>query len=1178
MTGSNHSGPAGFLDLLREKVVVFDGAMGTSLQTQNPTPDDFGGERYAGCNEYLVLTRPEMVRKVHAGFLEAGADVVETDTFGGTSVVLAEYGLEGKVYELNLAAARLAKEVAAEYSTAARPRFVAGSMGPTTKLPTLGHISFAAMEQAFYDQARGLADGGADLLVVETCQDLLQAKAGLAGVRRYFADAKRSLPVIVSVTVEQSGTMLLGTEIAAALTALEPFRPDLIGMNCATGPKEMSESVRHLCRHSPVPVFVMPNAGIPENVGGLAHYHLTPEELVRYLRHFVTDLGVAAVGGCCGTTPAHIRALAASVGALSPPAREWTPAPGCSSLYHHAPYRVAPAPTLVGERTNANGSRKFRDLLAAEDWEAMTAMGKEQAKEGAHLLDVCVAYVGRDEARDMREFIPRLNTQVTLPLMIDSTEPPVIEEALARISGKAVVNSVNFEDGGERLHRVLGLCRKYGAAVVGLTIDEQGMAKSVERKIEIASRIIGVATSEYGMRESDVIIDPLTFTLGSGDPEFRDAGVSTIEALRELRRRHPDAQTSLGVSNISFGLNPRTRHVLNSVFLHYAIEAGLEMAIVHASKILPLYRIPESEREICRRLIFNERNGGRDPLEELLEAFSGESKIERAPVDAAAPVAERLKRRIIDGDKVGLSADLDEALRDTGPIDIINTILLDGMKTVGELFGSGQMQLPFVLQSAEVMKTAVAHLEPFMDKAESTSKGTMVLATVKGDVHDIGKNLVDIILTNNGYRVVNLGIQCALETMLKAHDDNRADAIGMSGLLVKSTLIMKENLEVMTERKLAVPVILGGAALTRRYVEQDLNAVYPGKVFYARDAFDGLRMMERIRAGDTAVPEAAVAAPGSTEEAEDSDPGTGYEAKVLLAAAAPVETRAAAPPARVTPPRAPFYGTRVVPGVPLAEIYRYINEVALVRGQWQVKKGKLAPEEYRALLDGKILPELRRLQALAERERLLAPAVVYGYYPCRAQGNDLVVYAREGGTDPSAEWDPAEPVALAERIRFSFPRQKKDRKLCIADFFVDGADGGYDVLGVQLVTVGAVASAHAKKLFESGDYKEYLYFHGLGVESAEGLAEYWHKVVRGELGIGADDHPDIRKLFGQQYRGSRYSFGYPACPALEDQGPLFELLRPERIGVSLTEEFQLVPEQSTSAIIVHHPEARYFTL
>ncbi len=1169
-----------FKDLLREKIVVFDGAMGTSIQDRNPTPDDYGGERLAGCNEYLVISNPAMVRDVHVSFLEAGADVVETDTFGGTSVVLAEYGLQERVVELNRAAAKLAREAADQFSTPAAPRYVAGSMGPTTKLPTLGHITFGAMEQAFYDQATGLAEGGVDLLVIETCQDLLQAKAALAGVRRYFLDARRSLPVIVSVTVEQTGTMLLGTEIAAALTALEPFNPDMIGMNCATGPKEMSESIRHLCHHSPFPVFVMPNAGIPENVGGLAHYHLTPAELVRYLGHFVSDLGVSAVGGCCGTTPEHIRALAGAVASLPPPERRWTPAPGVSSLYQHVPYRTLPAPTLVGERTNANGSRRFRDLLASEDWEAMTGMGKEQEREGAHLLDVCVAYVGRDEARDMREFIPRLNTQVMLPLMIDSTEPPVIEEALMRISGKAIVNSVNFEDGGERLHRVLGLCRKYGSAVVALTIDEQGMAKSVERKEAIARRILETATGTYGMRESDIIFDPLTFTLGSGDPEFRDAGVNTLNALRAIKKNHPDVQTSLGVSNISFGLSPRTRTALNSVFLHHAIEAGLDMAIVHASKIVPLYRIPEAEREACRRLIFNDRTGGGDPLEALLALFSGGVTAERAAPAADAPIGERLKRRVVDGNKVGLQADLDIALTTTRALDIINDILLDGMKTVGELFGSGQMQLPFVLQSAEVMKSAVAYLERFMDKAESSTKGTIVLATVKGDVHDIGKNLVDIILTNNGYRVINLGIQCALETMLEAWRVHGADAIGMSGLLVKSTLIMKENLEVLTERRLDIPVILGGAALTRRYVEQDLNAVYPGRVFFARDAFDGLHLMERIRGGGIAIPPVhpGPQPDGAEAAVESDDPGTGFEAKIMLSAAEAPGSSNLRSVAKAPPVAVPFFGTKVVRSVPLAEVYAYINTTALIRGQWQVKKGKLAPDDYRRLLEEKVYPELARLQGEAERDRLITPDVVYGYYPCRPEGNDLILYVPEGHSDPSGRWEPRDDRPLREIVRFSFPRQGRDRKLCIADYFHPPNPDAYDVIGVQLVTVGARASEHAKMLFDSDRYQEYLYFHGLSVESAEGLAEYWHKVVREEMGIAADDAAEIKKLFSQHYRGSRYSFGYPACPSLEDQAKLFVLLKPERIGVTLTEEFQLVPEQSTSAIIVHHPEARYFTL
>ncbi len=1176
-----------FLDILATKIVVFDGAMGTSIQSRNPGIDDFGGESLAGCNEHLVLSRPEMIREIHREFLEAGADVIETDTFGATSVVLAEYGLEQSVHEINLAAARLAREVAGEYSTAARPRFVAGSMGPTTKLPTLGHIGFDELERSYAEQARGLAEGGVDLLIIETCQDPLQAKAALAAVYGYFSESGRRLPVIVSVTVERNGTMLLGTEIGAALTALEPFGADMIGMNCATGPKEMSESIRYLCHNSPVPVFVMPNAGIPENVGGLAKYHLSPDEMVRYMRHFVSDLGVAAVGGCCGTTPEHIRALAGAVGTLTPGKRTWNFTPGCSSLYQHVSYRIDPAPTLIGERTNANGSRKFRDLLATEAWEGMTAMGKEQAREGAHLLDVCVAYVGREETRDMVELVPRLNTQVTLPLMIDSTEPPVIEEALKRISGKAIVNSVNYEDGGGRLERVLGLCRRYGAAVVALTIDEEGMAKTVERKVAIAGRILKTATKRFGMHPRDVIFDPLTFTLGSGDEEFRKAGVHTLEGIRRIKEEFPEVQTSLGVSNISFGLSPGARHVLNSVFLHYAIEAGLDMAIVHASKILPLFKISDEEREVCRRLIFDERAGGDDPLGRLMALFSGKGGPERSTVKKDAPVGERLKARVIDGDKIGIEADLDEALKDTPALDIINRILLDGMKVVGELFGSGQMQLPFVLQSAEVMKTAVAYLEPFMDKAEDSSKGTLVLATVKGDVHDIGKNLVDIILTNNGYRVVNLGIQCALEKMLTAWEENGADAIGMSGLLVKSTLIMKENLGVLTERGLSVPVILGGAALTRRYVEEDLDSVYPSRVFYARDAFDGLKLMEKIMAGD--LPGSGKGKAGATRKktarSDQEEEATGYEAKVLMAPAAPFPQSgsgsAAVGPAPADIPRAPFYGSKVVTDIPLGEVYSYINETALIRGQWQVKKGTLGADEYRELLESRVYPELTRLQHQAEQEGLLVPKVVYGYFPCRSEGDDLVLYIPRPNDDPSATWESGDNPPLKEALRFTFPRQRKDRKISIADYFSSVRNGTreeYDVVGMHLVTVGERASEHSRKLFEADRYQEYLYFHGLSVEAAEGLAEYWHKQMRAELGIGGNDAGEIKKLFSQQYRGSRYSFGYPACPSLEDQEKLFRLLRPERIGVTLTEEFQLVPEQSTSAIIVHHPEARYFTL
>ncbi len=1172
----------GFLDISREKVIIFDGAMGTNIQRQNLSEDDFGGDKYNGCNEYLVLSKPSAVEKVHADFLSAGCDVVESDTFGGTPIVLAEYGLSEEAHKLNFEAAKLARRIASDFSEKGRPRFVAGSMGPTTKLPSLGHISFTDMMAAYYVQARGLLEGGAHLLVVETSQDLLQSKAALAGIFSYFGDARVKVPVVASVTIETMGTMLLGTEIAAALTALEPFEIDFVGMNCATGPKEMSESVRYLTANSPKPVFVMPNAGLPENVGGHAHYKLSPDEFVYYLSHFVKDLGVNIVGGCCGTTEAHLAKLAAAVGSLAPAPRTWEFTPGSSSLYQTAPFHIEPPPVLIGERTNANGSKLFRELLAREDFEGMAAMAKEQAREGAHVLDVCTAYVGRDEKRDMREFITRLNTQVTLPLMIDSTEPPVIEEALQRIGGKAIVNSINMEDGEERMSKILPLCKKYGAAVVALTIDEQGMAKSVDRKLEIARRIHRLATGKYGISENNIIFDTLTFTLGSGDEEFRRAGIETIGAIRRIKEEFPKIFTSLGVSNISFGLAPPARHALNSVFLHYAIESGLDMAIVHASKILPLFKIPELEREICRKLIFDERSQGYDPLRDLLSAYAEKKGETRKEKPKAGPVEERLKNRIIDGDKIGLQADLDEALTSYAALDVINKILLGGMKVVGDLFGSGQMQLPFVLQSAEVMKAAVGYLEQFMDKSSVSSSGTLVIATVKGDVHDIGKNLVDIILTNNGYRVINLGIQCPLDRMLTAWEDSRADAIGMSGLLVKSTLIMKENLQVMNERGLVPPVILGGAALTRRYVENDLRSLYPGPLFYANDAFDGLHFMEQIvaarKGGKPLDGWSARATAGPPEEAL-----SGLEAKIALA---PKGTDGTVHPAEI--PRAPFFGTKIVDEIRLDEIFSYLNDVALIRGQWQVRRGTMAEADYTRLLNDKIYPELKSLESQAKKEGWLRPSVVYGYYPCQSDGDDLIIFRPSSGDDdPTAPWTPEtaekfrnglQPGRAEEWIRFTFPRQTKGRFFCISDFFAPKKSGRMDVVGFHLVTMGGAASDHSSKLFSQNNYKDYLYFHGLSVESAEALAELWHKKIREELGIDKNDAADVKKLFSQHYRGSRYSFGYPACPSLEDQSKLFALLKPERIGVRLTDEYQLVPEQSTSAIIVHHPEARYFNV
>jgi 5-methyltetrahydrofolate--homocysteine methyltransferase len=1172
-----------FLKILQNKVIVFDGATGTYLQGQNLNSDDFGGEHLAGCNEYLVVSKPSVVEKMHREYLETGCDVIETNSFGSTRIVLAEYGLEDCVYELNLKAAQIAKHAATEYSCTSHQCFVAGSMGPTTKLPSLGHISFKDMAAAYHEQVKGLIEGGVDLLCVETCQDILQSKAALYGIFKYFRQAQHRVPVIVSVTIESIGTMLLGTEISAALTSLEPYDIDVIGINCATGPKEMSEHVRTLADISPKPIIVMPNAGMPENIDGKAHYHLSPNEFTSFLTHFVKNLNVSIVGGCCGTTPEHIRQLVDSVSNLTTKKREYEFVPGVSSLFQSVPFKIENPPILIGERTNANGSKFFRDLLAKEDWEGIVALGREQVREGAHLLDVCAAYVGRDEVSDICEIVSRFNQQVTIPLMIDSTEPLAIEEALQRISGKAIINSVNLEDGEERFSRILQLCKKYGAAVVALTIDEEGMAKTVEKKLAIARRIYNLATNKYGMKPYDLIFDALTFTLGSGDEGFRRSAIQTIEAIRSIKEVLPGVHTSLGVSNVSFGLSPAARSVLNSVFLHYAVEAGLDMAIVHASKIRPLYKIDEKGREIARQLIFDERKWeGQgenrrlvfDPLVEFMAFYSGKKKESKEiEINSGSTVEERLKNRIIDGDKVGVNVDLDEALKKYSPIDIINTILLDGMKVVGDLFGSGQMQLPFVLQSAEVMKSTVAYLESFMGKTGGSKKGTMVIATVKGDVHDIGKNLVDIILTNNGYKVINLGIKCSVEKMIEAAKEHNADAIGMSGLLVKSTLVMKENLEVMNEQNLTIPVVLGGAALTRQYVEQNLRSIYNGLVHYANDAFDGLKLMEQIITGKTRNGRS------NTEIIEDIGESTLSESGMKIEPATKEEGKTlkrSKVRTDVNIPIPPFWGTRIVEDLSLDEVFKYINETALFRGQWRIVRGKRSEEEYRKIIEQHIYPEYIALKSEVRNQSLLKPKVVYGYFPCQSDGNDLIIY------------HPIEQVNLQstvynlksfkEWLRFTFPRQTDDRFLCISDFFASVDSGKIDIVAFQMVTIGKKASEYSKRLFDSNEYKDYLYFHGLSVETTEALAELWHKHIREELVIAGKDSLDIKRLFSKNYQGARYSFGYPACPNLEDHKKLFDLLQPERIGVTMTNEFMLNPEQSTDAIIVHHPEAKYFNV
>ncbi|MFF5976793.1 methionine synthase [Streptomyces sp. NPDC012769] len=1141
-------------DEFATRVVVADGAMGTMLQAADPTMDDFTG--LEGCNEILNLTRPDIVASVHDAYFSVGVDCVETNTFGANLAALAEYGIENRVYELSEAGARIARGVADAHTAAdGRPRWVLGSMGPGTKLPTLGHVTYEPLRDAYQQNAEGLIRGGADALLVETSQDLLQTKAAVIGARRALDwCGAGDLPLIVQVTVETTGTMLLGSEIGAALTALEPLGIDMIGLNCATGPAEMAEHLRYLSRHARIPVSVMPNAGLPVLTSDGAHYPLSPAELADAQEAFVRDYGPALVGGCCGTTPEHLREIVERVRGAAVPARTVQPEPGASSLYSHVPFRQDTAYLAIGERTNANGSKKFREAMLEGRWDDCVEMARDQIREGAHMLDLCVDYVGRDGVADMEELAGRFATASTLPIVLDSTEVGVLRAGLEKLGGRAVVNSVNYEDGDgpeSRFAQVTTLAKEHGAALMALTIDEEGQARTAEKKVAIAERLIADLTGKWGIRESDILIDTLTFTICTGQEESRKDGIATIEAIRELKRRHPDVQTTLGLSNISFGLNPAARIVLNSVFLDECVKAGLDSAIVHASKILPIARLEPEQVEVALDLIHDRRREGYDPLQRLLELFEGATakslKAGKAEELLALPLEERLKRRIIDGEKNGLEADLDEALSTTSALDIVNRILLDGMKTVGELFGSGRMQLPFVLQSAEVMKTAVAYLEPHMEKSDAEGKGTIVLATVRGDVHDIGKNLVDIILSNNGYNVVNIGIKQPVSAILEAAEQHSADVIGMSGLLVKSTVIMKENLEELNGRGLAekYPVILGGAALTRAYVEQDLHEIYQGEVRYARDAFEGLRLMDALMAVKRGVPGASL-----PELKQRRVPKR--ETPVL-------EVRESEPAGRSdvavdnAVPEPPFLGTRVVKGIQLAEYASWLDESALFKGQWGLKDKETIESEGRPRLRG----WLDRLQT----DHLLEAAVVYGYFPCVSKGDDLIVLDEDGG----------------ERTRFTFPRQERGRRLCLADFFRAEDSGEVDVLGLQIVTVGSRVGEETAKLFAADSYRDYLELHGLSVQLAEALAEYWHGRVRAEWGIaGASEPTGIEGMLRTEYQGCRYSLGYPACPDLEDRAKIAELLGPERIGVVLSEEYQLHPEQSTDAFVVHHPEASYF--
>ena len=1453
-----------FLELLKEKVVVFDGAMGSNLQGQNLTIEDWGGANFENCSENLLYTKPEAIEKVHVGFLEVGCDVIETNSFGGGEVVLAEFGMVAQTYDVNLKAAQLAKRLANDYSTPAKPRFVAGSIGPGTKLPTLGHISYDNLKKAYDEQIRGLYDGGVDLFIVETAQDLLQIKAALRSIFEFFEKRKVKIPVITQVTIETFGTMLNGTEIAAALTALEPFPIDVIGMNCGTGPDQMTEHIKYLCDNSPLPVSVLPNAGMPEVKDGQQFYTETPEDFSGKVEHFAKDFGANIVGGCCGTSFEHLRQVVEKMEGVTPKHREINFAPSASSIYFSQPYTQDNSFLIVGERVNASGSKKMRDLLEANDWDGLIKLAKEQEREGAHILDVNVDFVGRDGVADMHELVSKLVTNVKIPLMLDSTEWEKMEAGLKLAGGKCILNSTNYEDGEERYLKLLEVAKEYGAAIVVGLIDEDGMARTADKKVEIARRAFKQAT-EFGIEAHDIFFDPLALPISTGIEEDRANAAETIESIKQIHAEMPEANIILGVSNVSFGLNPASRIVLNSIFLHECVEAGMNSAIVNASKILPLNRFNEREIEVALDLIYDRRRWNSDtpvrmdakhskkhdesenaegtdksvrvpslnaeeadksvrvpkekmgwhsrgflphfdgnvtrfitfrladslpqnilnrlkeelahdkladnsdeyrertekyldqgigacilkspeiaeiventiayeheksceiiswvimpnhvhlllrPLEgqslsDIMKRIKGVSArkinqatdssgsvwhpdyfdrfirdadhftktvdyIENNPVKAGLCVTpsewrfkgntdtlvrmsaaheqivgggtadsdrsvrvpsdicvydplgefttmfegktaksmkvdtsnlsieEKLKHHVIDGEKIELEDNLKIALETYPALDIVNDILLGGMKVVGDLFGSGQMQLPFVLQSAEVMKTAVKYLEPFMEKVEGEqSKGVMVLATVKGDVHDIGKNLVDIILTNNGYRVVNLGIKQTIDDILNAVSETQCDAIGMSGLLVKSTLVMRDNLEIMNERGINVPVVLGGAALNRKYVDNDLVPIFNGRLFYARDAFDGLHAMDLLtqktfateNTENTEKAKAATAngkskslaltndlsAPDddSIQTVTDAEDLVGEDAK-LGTQAARVSTRNVGDTTHTTKsdaaqlenlPTAPFYGSKVVELKDLSKVFAFINETALFKGQWQYKQGKSSKEDYQNLLEREVYPKFKEIKAQATRDKLLEAKLVYGYFPCQSEGNDLIIYQDDERT---------------ERMRFTFPRQPIEQRggknLCLADYFAPKDSGKIDVVAFDLVTMGRKASEHAAELFKADKYNEYLLFHGLSVESAEALAEMWHKRIREELRIAGADAPVMAKLFHQGYQGSRYSFGYPACPNLEDQTKLFELLHPERIDVELSEEFQLHPEQSTSAIIIHHPEAKYFNV
>jgi 5-methyltetrahydrofolate--homocysteine methyltransferase len=1181
-----------FLEALAQRVLIFDGAMGTNIQRYQLTAQDYGGQATEGCNEYLLLTKPSVIEEIHAGFLEAGCDVVETDSFMGSRLKLDEYGLGALTREINLKAAQLARSLADRYSTLEQPRFVAGSVGPTGMLPSssdplLSNITYQQLAEIFREQACALLEGGVDVLLIETSQDILEVRAAITGLRRAMRQVGRTVPIQAQVSLDTSGRMLLGTDIAAVMTTLVGLRVDVIGLNCSTGPEHMREPVRFLAENCPLPISTVPNAGLPLNVNGLAVYPMEPEPMATALRDFITEFGVNIVGGCCGNSHEHLRAIVNACRNAPPKPRPTVnynlnnknfasiSLPFVSSSIRATALQQDPPPLLVGERVNSQGSRKAKQALLNEDYDTLLGIAREQVEGGAHILDVCVALTERtDEPEQMAKTIKKLSMGIEAPLVIDSTEPDVIKAALEVSPGRAIINSINMENGRQRIESVMPMAIEHGAAVVALTIDEIGMGKTTARKVEIAHNIYDICVHEYGLAPNALIFDALTFPITTGQEELQTAGIETLEAIKRIKAELPGVLTILGVSNISFGLKPHARAVLNSVFLYHAVKAGLDLAIVNPTHITPYAEIDAEQRQLAEDLIYNRS----DALPRYIAYFEehepqADANITKVDPTEGMNTAERIHWQILHRRKEGIEPLIEQAIeeratelgipRSEAAANLLNTVLLPAMKDVGDRFGAGELILPFVLQSAEVMKRAVACLERFLEKKEGYTKGKVVLATVFGDVHDIGKNLVNTILSNNGYTVYDLGKQVPLNTILDKAIEVNADAIGLSALLVSTSKQMPLCVKELHKRGLDFPVIVGGAAINRSYgrrilfvdeqAPESTPIPYKPGVFYARDAFEGLEIIDKLTStaeGHTRFVEQIIeealnerfkkAAPGIDVSSNGSIKGIDIPSSSIQ---------------RDTPiPKPPFWGPRVLERIGIEDVAACMDLNTLFRLHWG---GKAHGQEFTRLVEQEFRPRLERMLREARQQRYLQPKVIYGYFPCQSSANELIIY------DPQQY---SEGHGKREITRFHCPRQLEHERLCLADYFASVESGKVDVVAFQVVTMGQSASNAVQRLQQAGDYAEAYFTHGLGVEMAEGLAEYTNRLVRQELG-----------LEGQ--RGRRYSWGYPAIPDLEDHAKVFQLLpASSTIGIELTQAYQLVPEQSTAAIVVHHPQAVYFAV